>query len=107
MSLSTVDFPQPDGPRMAMNSPLSGRSATENVTSRITVMSPNRLVTLRKSTTFGVGAGIHSRRSKNATTKTRRREDDTKKTSIYSGQKIVLPALRLEEISPELAGRRA
>jgi len=35
-----------------MNSPLFGRSGTEKVTSRMTVMLPNRLVTWRKSTTF-------------------------------------------------------
>src|SRR5438034_6419985 len=52
MRRSTVDFPQPDGPRIAMNSPLSGRSGTENVTSRMTVSVPNRFVTPRKSTTF-------------------------------------------------------
>src|SRR5438876_9866193 len=52
MRRSTVDFPQPDGPRIAMNSPLSGRSGTENVTSRMTVTFPKRLVTFRKSTTF-------------------------------------------------------
>src|SRR2546428_3779135 len=55
MRRSTVDFPQPDGPRMAMNSPLFGRSGTENVTSRMTVRVPNRFVTPRKSTTFGTG----------------------------------------------------
>src|SRR5216684_8548585 len=53
MSRSTVDFPQPDGPRMAMNSPLFGTSSTENVTSRMTVNPPNRFVTARKSTTLG------------------------------------------------------
>src|SRR5688572_1643530 len=53
MSRKTVDFPQPEGPRMAMNSPLPGRSGTENVTSRITVKRPNRFVTFWKSTTFG------------------------------------------------------
>src|ERR1700722_8694798 len=49
---STVDLPQPDGPRMAMNSPLSGRSVTQNVTSLMTVRSPNRFVTPWNSTTF-------------------------------------------------------
>src|SRR6266581_2728765 len=53
ISRRTVDLPQPDGPRIAMNSPLSGRSGTEKVTSRITVTSPNRFVTFRKSTTDG------------------------------------------------------
>src|SRR5437899_1365644 len=53
ISRSTVDLPQPDGPRIAMNSPLPGRSVTENVTSRMTVRSPNRFVTPWKSTTFG------------------------------------------------------
>src|SRR5919202_4482295 len=53
ISRSTVDFPHPDGPRMAMNSPLPGRSATENVTSRMTVRVPNRFVTFLKSTTLG------------------------------------------------------
>src|SRR5258706_6190441 len=53
ISRSTVDLPQPDGPRMAMNSPLFGRSGTENVTSRITVRSPKRFVTPWKSTTLG------------------------------------------------------
>src|SRR5438034_3072570 len=57
MRRSTVDFPQPDGPRIAMNSPLFGRSGTENVTSRMTVRPPNRFVTLRKSTTFGGWTG--------------------------------------------------
>src|SRR5689334_3515895 len=57
ISRSTVDLPQPDGPRMAMNSPLSGRSGTEKVTSRMTVSSPKRLVTLRKSTTFATRGG--------------------------------------------------
>ena len=50
---STVDLPQPDGPRMATNSPLSGRSGTENVTSLMTVSAPNRFVTWLKSTMFG------------------------------------------------------
>src|SRR4051794_5613229 len=51
---STVDLPQPDGPRMQMNSPLSGMLGTQKVTSRITTRLPNRLVTLRNSTTFSV-----------------------------------------------------
>ena len=37
MSRSTVDFPQPDGPRIVTNSPVPGRSGTANVTSRMTV----------------------------------------------------------------------
>jgi len=45
ISRSTVDLPQPEGPRIAMNSPLSGTSGTENVTSRMTVCAPKRLVT--------------------------------------------------------------
>src|SRR5215471_2025714 len=55
MSRSTVDLPQPDGPRMQTNSPLPGRSSTVNETSRITVRSPNFLVTFLKSTTLGGG----------------------------------------------------
>ena len=43
-----------------MNSPLSGRSGTEKVTSRMIVRLPNRLVTPRKSTTFGRVAGAPS-----------------------------------------------
>src|SRR5436189_2876576 len=50
---STVDLPQPDGPRIATNSPLSGKSGTENVTSLMTVTVPNRFVTWAKSTTLG------------------------------------------------------
>ena len=42
---STVDLPQPDGPRIAMNSPLSGKSGTEKVTFWITVSLPKRFVT--------------------------------------------------------------
>ena len=42
---STVDLPQPDGPRIAMNSPLSGTSGTVNVTSWMTVRLPKRFVT--------------------------------------------------------------
>src|SRR3954469_14134090 len=53
MSRSTVDLPQPDGPRMETNSPLSATSGTEKVTSRITVTLPKRFVTPLKSTTFG------------------------------------------------------
>src|SRR4029077_5348477 len=60
ISRSTVDLPQPDGPRIVMNSPLPGRSGTENVTSRMTVTSPNRFVTRWKSTTFGRGPGAVS-----------------------------------------------
>ena len=56
MRRSTVDLPQPDGPRMAMNSPLFGRSGTVKVTLRMTVRSPNLLVTLRNSTTGGGSA---------------------------------------------------
>src|SRR3954468_23497274 len=50
---STVDLPQPDGPRIAMNSPLPGMSSTLKVTSRMMVRSPNFLVTFLKSTTLG------------------------------------------------------
>src|SRR5437879_1372072 len=53
ISRSTVDLPQPDGPRIATNSPLLGRSSTENVTSLITVIGPNRFVTRLNSTIFG------------------------------------------------------
>src|SRR5437867_7453118 len=56
ISRSTVDLPQPDGPRIATNSPLSGTSGTANVTSRMTVSSPKRFVTAWKSTTFGLTA---------------------------------------------------
>jgi hypothetical protein len=38
--------------------PVPGRSGTVNVTSRITVRSPNRLVTLRNSTMFGSASVI-------------------------------------------------
>src|SRR3954471_13139787 len=51
---STVDLPQPDGPRMQMNSPLSGMLGTQNVTSRMIVSLPNCLVTLRNSTRFSL-----------------------------------------------------
>src|SRR6185436_17828566 len=57
MSRSTVDLPQPDGPRMAMNSPFAGRSSTLKVTSRMMVRSPNFFVTFLKSTTLGTAAG--------------------------------------------------
>jgi hypothetical protein len=36
-----------------MNSPMLGTSGTGNVTSRMTVSEPNRLVTFLKSTMFG------------------------------------------------------
>src|ERR1700736_3877021 len=55
---STVDFPQPDGPRIATNSPTPGRSGTENVTSRMIVRPPKLFVTCENSTTLpGAGGG--------------------------------------------------
>src|SRR5882672_3116792 len=57
MSRSTVDLPQPDGPRIAMNSPLCGRSGTEKVTSRTTVRLPKRFVTFLNSTTLPRASG--------------------------------------------------
>src|ERR1051325_320244 len=57
MSRSTVDLPHPDGPRIAMNSPLLGRSGTANVTSRMTVWLPKRFVTFLNSTTLPSAAG--------------------------------------------------
>jgi hypothetical protein len=45
MSRNTVDLPQPDGPRIVMNSPDAGRSSTTNEMSLMTVSDPNRLVT--------------------------------------------------------------
>src|SRR5438874_2645743 len=53
ISRKTVDLPQPEGPRIAMNSPFPGRSGTEKVTSRMIVTFPNCLVTPRNSTTLG------------------------------------------------------
>ena len=67
MRRSTVDFPQPDGPRIVTNSPWPGRSGTEKVTSRITVKSPNRFVTPRNSTMLGsVGHSSPARYGKEA-----------------------------------------
>src|SRR2546422_7700256 len=52
-----VDFPQPDGPRIVMNSPLFGRSSTRNVTFLIAVKpSSYVLETASNSTTGGRGA---------------------------------------------------
>ena len=58
ISRRIVLLPQPLGPRMQMNSPLSTRSSTTNVTLRIAVNSLDRpglyvLVTSRNSTTCG------------------------------------------------------
>src|SRR5262249_54693648 len=60
ISFSTVDFPQPDGPRIAISSPTLGRSATWNVTLWIAVygrLPPNVLVTSLNSTTCGRATG--------------------------------------------------
>src|SRR2546422_4847331 len=61
MSRRMVDLPQPEGPRIVMNSPLFGRSSTRNVTFLIAVKpSSYVLETPSNSTTAGFGnaAGV-------------------------------------------------
>src|SRR2546425_12754877 len=61
MSRRMVDLPQPEGPRIVMNSPLFGRSSTRNVTFLIAVKpSSYVLETPSNSTTacFGKAAGV-------------------------------------------------
>src|SRR2546427_12545099 len=61
ISRKTVDLPQPEGPRIAMNSPFPGRSGTEKVTSRMIVTFPNCLVTPRNSTALGSASAAAAR----------------------------------------------
>ena len=71
ISRSTVDLPQPDGPRIATNSPAPDTSGTQKVTSLMIVRPPNRFVTCENSTTLstisprprGTGTGRAGRRT--------------------------------------------
>src|SRR5438552_10037733 len=61
MSRRMVDLPQPEGPRIVMNSPLFGRSSTRNVTFLIAVKPSSQILeTPSNSTTAGFGnaAGV-------------------------------------------------
>ena len=61
ISRSTVDLPQPDGPRIAMNSPVPGRSGTQKVTSRMTVSVAEALGDVRELDDVGAGRGLGRR----------------------------------------------
>src|SRR5690348_2032631 len=57
MRRSTVDFPQPDGPRIVTNSILSGTSSTTNDTFLMAVNPLSYVLVTRSNTTTG-GAAV-------------------------------------------------
>src|SRR6266480_7556233 len=70
ISRKIVDFPQPDGPRIVMNSPLPGKSSTRNVTFLIAVKPSSYVFETPSNSTIGGLIGSAGRGSASALTPT-------------------------------------
>src|SRR6266699_4741385 len=70
MRRKIVDFPQPEGPRIVMNSPLPGKSSTRNVTFLIAVKPSSYVFETPSNSTIGGLIGSAGRGSASALTPT-------------------------------------